>query len=341
MVFNDPLSNAKSVVELAVGHLVALSRRLYETDRQTHVHNWQKNNHERYEIGGKILGIVGLGNIGRQVARALQALGMEIQFFDNRLVAQEVGLEMGWKMVTSLDELFRSSDYVTIHTSARDAWGKDNTGLLDDVLPLLGADRPATSPRIFLNLARGNLYTSDALRTAVASGAIKRAAVDVYPSEPRPGMPWENPYHDLPAVVCTPHIGAATQEAQPRIAKRVASTLGRFSRYGRVRDCVYAPRASLQTAQPVPGNAVLAVVHSTRVGTKKAVSDAIYEAKVSTLGSSQQDFSVGCAYDLSLLDRALEPSELQDLVTRAQELAQDDNAIRSVRQIVVPADGWR
>jgi D-3-phosphoglycerate dehydrogenase len=341
MVFNDPLSNAQSVVELAVGHLVALSRRLYETNEQAHRNDWQKNNRYRYEVGGKVLGIVGLGNIGRQVARAAQALGMEIRFYDNRLVAQEVGQEMGWQMVDDLATLFRTSDYVTTHTSARDAWGQDNTGMLTHVLAELGRDRPETSPRIFLNLARGNLYDVQALRQAVQDGAIRRAAVDVYPQEPGAGETWENPYADLPTVICTPHIGAATQEAQPRIARRVARTLGRFSRMGRVRDCVYAQRASLQTASPKEGHAVLAVVHSTRVGTKKAVADAIYEAKVSTLGSAQQDFSNGAAYEVSLLERPLTDAELARLVSRASELAEDDNAIRSVRQMVAPAGGWR
>jgi hypothetical protein len=77
------------------------------------------------------------------------------------------------------------------------------------------------------------------------------------------------------------------------------------------------------------------------VGTKKAVADAIYEAKVSTLGSAQQDFSNGAAYEVSLLERPLTDAELARLVSRASELAEDDNAIRSVRQMVAPAGGWR
>jgi D-3-phosphoglycerate dehydrogenase len=341
MVFNDPQSNARSVVELAIGHLIALSRRLYETNTQTHAHHWDKDDRDRYEIGGKVLGIVGLGNIGRQVARAAAQLGMAIQFYDNRQVAQEVGLEMGWTLVEDLATLFRTSDCVTVHTSAKDAWGHDNTNLLDDVLGELGRDRQGPSPRLFLNLARGNVHRAEALREAVASGAIKRAAVDVYPEEPRPGESWRNPYEGLPQVVCTPHIGAATQEAQPRIAQRVSRTIGRYSRYGWVRDCVYAPRAKLQASRPAPGNAILAVVHSTTVGTKKAVADAIYESRASTLGSTQQDFPNGVAYDLSVLDRPLQDSELQRLIALADEISGVPGAIRSVRQIVVPAHGWR
>lgn len=341
LVFNDPVSNGRSVVELAVGHLIALSRRLYETDVQMHANEWQKSASGRFEILGKTLGIVGLGNIGRATARAAEALGMDIRFYDNRLVAQEVGVEMGWERADTLAELFRASDCVSVHTSARDAQDRDNAGLLDEVLSQLAADRPKGSPRIFLNLARGNLHSTEVLLDAVQAGAIRRAAVDVYPDEPAPGQPaWANPYAAEPRVSCTPHIGAATQEAQPRIARRVANTVLQYSRYGALRDCVFEPRAAIDLGDQVRGGAMLAVVHSTSRGTKKAVDDAIYEAECSNLGSAHRDFPVGAAYDLSALDRPLSREELDQLVDRARELAHDDDAIRSIRQVVVPADGF-
>ncbi len=334
LVFNDPVSNARSVVELALGHMIALSRRLYETDVETHENKWRKTASGRFEVLGKKLGVVGLGNIGRQVARAAQAFGVEIAFYDNRLVAQEVGEEMGWQRYEDLGELFANSDIVTVHTSAFDTHGNSNQGLLDDVLGRLAENRGDTSPRIFLNLARGNVHSTDALRAAVDAGAIRRAAVDVYPEEPAPGQPaWSNPYADEPRVTCTPHIGAATQEAQPRIAKRVALTTGNFSRYGGLRDCVFAPRVKL-SLDAAPGNAILAVVHSTARGTKKAVDDAIYAAEASNLGSTHRDFDIGVAYDLSVLDRPLSDAGLEALVARANELG-GPGAIRAVRQLLV------
>jgi D-3-phosphoglycerate dehydrogenase len=339
LVLNDPVSNGRSVMEMAIGLMLTLSRRLFETNDATHAHQWDKSDRERYEVLGKRLGIVGLGNIGRQVAKQAAALGMEVQFFDSRFVAQEVGLEMGWKRCADIAELFRTSDIVSIHTSARDAWDNDNGGLFDPYLSQLGADRPESSPRVFLNLARGNLFASERLADAVRSGQIRRAAVDVYPEEPSPGYEWENPYFDLPQVVCTPHIGAATQEAQPRIATRVARTIGNLSRFGSIRDCVFSPRAELSVPTPEPGQAILAVVHSTSVGTRKAVADAIYEARVSTLGSTQQDFPLGVAYDLSVLERPLPEDELRGLVDRARAISGDPTAIRAVRQVVV-AGRW-
>ena len=336
LVCNDPVSNGRSVVEMVVGHLITLSRRLFETDVEMHENRWQKTAVGRFEVLGKRLGIVGLGNIGRQVARAASGLGMEIGFYDTRLVAQEVGEEMGWEPSESLISLFRSSDLVSIHTSALDVRGADNAGFLDEALGQLAADRPTISPRVFLNLARGNLHSSQALLDAVNAGSIRRAAVDVYPTEPTPGAAaWSNPYADEPRIVCTPHIGAATQEAQPRIARRVATTVARLSHFGALRDCVYAPKAKIQLGESVPGNAVLAVVHSVARGTKKAIDDAIFEAEVSNLGSTHRDFEIGVAYDLSLIERPLKRDELARLVERAADLAGDPSAIRAIHQVTL------
>lgn len=335
LVFNDPVSNARSVVELALGHIVALSRRLYETDVEMTAHQWHKTATGRFEVLGKVLGIVGLGNIGRQVARAAQGIGMQIRFYDSRPVAREVGTEMGWTPCDDVEQLFRTSDVVTVHTSAHDVSGRDNAGFLDDVLGQLGRERPSTGPRIFLNLARGNLHSSEALLDAVQSGVIRRAAVDVYPREPAPGVDdWRNPYGDEPRICCTPHIGASTLEAQPRIAARVAQTFLSFSNTGALRDCVFSPRTEM-SVDTTGGQVVLAVVHSVRRGTKKAVDDAIFAAGASNLGSSHRDFPNGVAYDLSVLDRPLARSALDDLVEAAAALAADPHAIRSIRQVSV------
>ena len=336
LVCNDPVSNGRSVVELVVAHLIALSRRLYETDVATHANRWEKSSAGRFEVLGKCLGIVGLGNIGRQVARVAEALGVEVLFYDNRFVAQEVGREMGWEGCRTLSELFCRSDMVTVHLSASDVWGNSNDGVLDPHLAELGRERDDSSPRIFINLARGNLFSSEELLNAVSVGAIRRAAVDVYPLEPAPGVDgWRNPYADEPRISCTPHIGAATQEAQPRIAKRVADTVGALSLHGALRDCVFAPRAKLAFSGDISRRAILAVVHSVARGTKKAINDAIFEAEVDNLGSMHRDFDAGVAYDLSLLDRPLSEAELNRLVQRASELVDDNNAIRAIRQMVV------
>jgi len=339
MVLNDPVSNGRSVVELAVGHLIGLSRRVVETDRACRAGVWEKTNVGRYEIKGKVLGVVGMGNIGRATARACEALGMRIRFYDSRQVALEVGEELGWTACPSIEEVFRGSDCVSVHLSARDVNGHSNDGRLTrEILGSLGAERPADSPRIFLNLARGFLHTTEDLLAAVASGAVRRAAVDVYPSEPRgTDDDWVNPYAAEPRIVVSPHIGASTREAQPRIARRVADTVDHFSRWGRLRDCVFAPRSRLALMEDGPvGGAMLAVAHSTARGTKRAVDEAIYAAGASNLSSTHKDFrAYGMAYELALLDRPLDASQLAKLVTDAGAMLNDEHAIRSIRQVVI------
>ncbi len=337
LVFNDPVSNGRSVVELAIAHLVALSRRLYETNEHTRAGGFDKSQSERFEIHGRVLGILGLGNIGRQVARAAEAMGMRVVFHDTREVAREIGLEMGWEEMPSIDALFRRSDCVTVHVSAEDARGATNRGLLTmEHFSQLAADRPGPSPRLFLNLARGFLYDPEDLLAAIAGGHVGRAAVDVYPEEPRGSAPWVNPYKDQPRVATTPHLGAATLDAQPRIARRVAATFRAFNRTGALRDCVFRPRLALGLGEIPPNSTLLAVVHSTRRGSRKALQDAMFEAGASNLSTVHQDFEdFGMAYDLSALDRPLEPDQLKRLFTHAAELTGEVGSIRSIRQVVL------
>ena len=337
MVLNDPISNNRSVVELAIAHLIGLSRRLVETDAACRAGVWEKSNTGRYEIMGKTLGVVGMGNIGRATARACEALGMKICFYDNRLVAHEVGQELGWRACSSMEEVFRTSDCVTVHLSARDVEGHSNEGALTrELLMQLGADMPEDSPRIFLNLSRGFLFQAEDLLAAVESGRIRRAAVDVYPQEPRgKSDPWTNPYAQEPRVVVTPHIGASTLEAQPRIARRVSETVRLFSQLGVVRDCVLAPRAQISLGEDAAkAGAILAVAHATTRGTKRAVDEVIFASGASNLSSTHRDFaSYGVAYDLAALDQPLTEAQIRQLVADAGEQLGDANAIRSVRQI--------
>ncbi len=339
-VFNDPISNGRSVVELVVAHLIALSRRLYETDALCRQGQWTKSNKERYEIRGKVLGVLGLGNIGRATARVCELLGMEIRFYDTREVAREVGREFGWTCTDSIEELFETSDCVTVHVSARDASGRSNEGLLSGgVLHHLGKQRPDHSPRIYLNLSRGFLHSAEDLRSAVEAGAVRRGAVDVYPSEPRGKHDaWENPYGDLRRIAVTPHLGASTQEAQPRIAQRVTRTLGQYSMSGAVRDCVFAPRFTMALGDEAraKGGAILVVVHSTARGTKRSIDDAIFDAGASNLSSVHHDFAeYGVAIDVAAIDAPLTHDQLAQLCDAAARLTGHDDAIRSIRQIPV------
>ncbi len=336
LIFNDPVSNGRSVVELVIGHLISLSRDLFVTNEQAHSGVWSKTARGRYEIKGKTLGLWGLGRIGRRVARVAQSLGMEPIFLDTREVAQEVGEELEWERVETPEELFRRSDAVSLHVSAEDCHGDDNLGIVSrDLLMQLAAERPADSPRLLINLSRGLVMEPVDLLAAIEAGAVRRAAVDVYPHEPgRQGPGWPNPYADCPFVVTTPHIGAATTEAQPRIAARVARTAGAFASRGVIRDCIYSPRTQISMADELPGRSLLLVVHANTRGTKKALDEAIYEAEADNLRSQHRDFPRwGVAVDVNLLDRRLRQEQLQRIVERTREVTGDPAAVRRVRQI--------
>jgi D-3-phosphoglycerate dehydrogenase len=330
---NDPVSNGRSVAELVIGELIVLSRRIFDSVAQMQGSDWQKNNAGRYEVMGKRLGILGLGKIGRQVAQLASALGMDIIFYDSADVPCEVGEAMGWSQAESIEELFRASDFVTVHVSAADQKGALNQNIISPSALAAFGSRPA-SPRIFLNLSRGLVVEPGVLLRAIDEGHVNYAMTDVFPEEPGSGNTgWMNPYEGQPRIFATPHIGAATQEAQPRIARYVARTTQLLNETGMLRNCVFKPRAAIQFNES-EARSMLAVVHVDQRGTKKAVDDAIYQAGANNLRSAHIDFpEVGIAYDLSALDRPLTDAQCAELVKQANTLTGSDRAIRWLRQI--------
>ncbi len=338
LVFNDPRSNGRSVAEMVLGELLVGARRLPDAWDENDAGFWSKSDRARYEVKGRTLGIWGLGNIGTQVARLAQAFGMNILFHDDGEVAQAMGQTMDWESVATPLELFARSDVLTVHVSAEDRHGESNKGLITgDLLHALGRDRPKDSPRIFLNLARGFLLDPADLLAATRADVIRQAFVDVYPTEPNHNEgPWTNPYQGEPRIHCTPHIGASTRDAQPRIAAKMVHTTRIFSHGGTVEDCVFAPKRRIDVAGTAEGRHVLAVVHSDARGTKKAVDDAIWKAGINNLQSAHRDFPrYGIAYDLSVVDRALNDAEIARLVEEANHLTGRADAIRAVRQIAL------
>lgn len=341
MVMNDPVSNGRSVAEMVVGELICLARRIFTAHEAGRQHLWTKDSRRRYEVKGKALAVIGLGNIGKQVAQIAEALGMQIHFYDNAEVAREVGATLGWQPCKTLAEAFRVADFVTLHVSAEDPRGHSNRDLISyEHFAQLGAGRGPNSPRVFINAARGFLYDPADLKRAIDEGHVRAAAVDVFPEEPGSQQDaWQNPYAGLTEVVTTPHIGAATEEAQPRIAAHVAGTARLFNRYGIVRDTVYSPRQVIGVDAEPPYWA-LAVVHCDLRGTKKAIDDTIYEAGASNIQSSHRDFrAYGIAYDISAIDRPLSDEQLDGLARRAHEITGEPSAIRSIRQFQVTNAG--
>jgi D-3-phosphoglycerate dehydrogenase / 2-oxoglutarate reductase len=245
-VFNAPYSNTRSVVELTLAEIIALTRRLTEKDRAMHAGVWDKSATGAHEVRGRTLGIVGYGNIGAQLSVVAEALGLRVVFFDT---ADKLALGNARRCV-SLDELLEVSDVVSLHVDGRPA----NSSLFGE--KEFSRMRPGA---LFLNLCRGFVIDHDALRRHLVSGHIGGAAVDVFLSEPRSaGEPFESVLRGLPNVILTPHIGGSTEEAQADIGLFVGTKLADFVADGASSLSVNLPQLALP---PTAGSHRLAHLH--------------------------------------------------------------------------------
>ncbi len=210
-VLNTPLSSSASVAELAIGFMIALARAIPATTASMRAGKWEKKKFEGDEIGGKTLGIVGIGNIGKEVAKRALALGMNVIVYDPYAAAPEHLRRV------SLDELFAAADYITFHMPLTE----ETRNMID----AKAFEKMKTGVRI-INCARGGIVDEDALYDALVSGKVAGAALDVYAQEPCQG----HKLFELEQVIGSPHIGAATREAQKRIGAEVADKLIEFYR---------------------------------------------------------------------------------------------------------------
>jgi D-3-phosphoglycerate dehydrogenase len=210
-VFNAPFSNTRSVVELAIAKLIALTRRLTEKNELMHAGIWDKSADGAHEVRGRTLGIVGYGNIGTQLSVLAENLGMRVVFYDT---ADRLALGNAHRS-NSLKELLHDSDVVSLHVDGRPE-NKHIFGAAEFAAMREGS--------IFLNLSRGFVVDYAALRHAIESGHIAGAAADVFPVEPKGrGDEFVSELRGLPNVILTPHIGGSTEEAQQDIGQFVAN----------------------------------------------------------------------------------------------------------------------
>ncbi len=268
-VFNAPYSNTRSVVELALGEIIALTRGLTEKNRLMHDGVWDKSAAGAHELRGRNLGIVGYGNIGAQLSVLAEALGMTVYFYDT---VDKLALGNARRCAT-LDELLAVADIVTLHVDGRPG----NAGLF-------GAKQFAAmkSGAVFLNLSRGFVIDTAALRDRLLSGHLAGAAVDVFPVEPSGrGEEFRNELRDVPNVILTPHIGGSTQEAQQDIGQFVAGKLVDFVADGNTVLSVNLPSLSLPEH---PGTHRLAHLHHNVPGVLAAINSVLAEHGVNVEG---------------------------------------------------------
>jgi D-3-phosphoglycerate dehydrogenase len=232
-VFNAPFSNTRSVVELALAEIIALTRRLTERDRAMHAGIWRKSASGAHEVRSRRLGIIGYGNIGTQLSVLAENLGMQVLFYDT---ADKLALGNA-RRCESMEELLAEADIVTLHVDGR----AGNSGLFGE-REFAGMRERA----IFLNLSRGFVVDYEALRGHLESGHLAGAAVDVFPKEPkRADEEFVSPLQGLPNVILTPHIGGSTEEAQRDIGSFVSGKLVDYVRSGSTALSVNLPRLVL------------------------------------------------------------------------------------------------
>jgi D-3-phosphoglycerate dehydrogenase len=233
-VFNAPYQNTRSVVELAIGEIIALSRGIFDKSVKAHKGIWDKSAKGSNEIRGKVLGIIGYGSIGSQLSVLAESLGMEVLFYDK---IEKLALGNARKAV-SMEEVFKKSDIISVHVSGD---SKTNTNLITEKHFNLMKDGV-----IFLNLARGFVVDVEALVRSIKSGKIRGAGVDVFPNEPKgKDDPLVTELAGLPNVILTPHIAGSTEEAQRNIAQFVSGKLIDFMNSGNTYLSVNFPNINL------------------------------------------------------------------------------------------------
>lgn len=232
VVFNAPYSNTRSVVELAIGEIIMLMRSVFQRSTEIHNGQWNKTAEGSREVRGKKLGIVGYGNIGKQLSILAEALGMDVYYYD---VEDTLGLGNATKL-DKLSDLLAISDVVTLHIDDNSA-NKNFIGEKEISQMKDGA--------ILVNLARGFVVDIPALVAALKSGKLAGAAVDVYPSEPRKNGEFFTELQGLPNVILTPHVGGSTEEAQRDIADFVPSKIMAYINSGNTVDAVNFPNIRL------------------------------------------------------------------------------------------------
>jgi D-3-phosphoglycerate dehydrogenase len=213
-VKNTPKASSDSVAELALAHMFSCARFISIAGHTMREDKWEKKAYGKgIEIGGKTLGVIGYGRIGQALGRMAQGLGMKVLAYD---IFHFDGLENANMQYVGMDELLQKADFISLHTPAID--GK----------PLINAENIAKMKDgvVFINTSRGNNVDEAALLDALNSGKVRAAGLDVYAEEPAKNKE----LYSHPSVSCTPHIGAATKEAQQRIGAEVVDIIESFKK---------------------------------------------------------------------------------------------------------------
>ncbi len=269
IVMNTPFGNSITTAEHAIAMIFALARQLPEANASTHAGKWEKNRFMGVEITGKTLGVIGCGNIGSIVATRGVGLKMHVIAYDPFLSdsrAEELGVEK-----VELDELFKRSDFITLHTP-----------MTEKTKGIINADAISRMKKgvQIVNCARGGLIVEPDLLAALKSGRVAGAALDVFETEPAT----ESPFFGLENVVATPHLGASTSEAQENVALQVAEQMSDYLIKGAVSNAINMPSITAEEAPRLKPFVKLAEVLGAFVG--QVTEEPIKEVEILFDGST-------------------------------------------------------
>lgn len=230
VVMNTPGGNNVTTAEHAISMMLSVARSIPQATASMKGGKWEKGKFTGSEVFNKVLGVVGLGNIGRIVADRALGLKMKVVAYDP-FISEEAAKRLGVEL-TGLDELFARSDFITVHTP-----------LIPETRGLIGADAFAKMKKgvRIINCARGGIVDEAALADAIGAGKVAGAALDVFVAEPPPA---DHPLLKLDQVICTPHLGAATDEAQLNVAIAIAQQIAAYLTKGIIQDAVNVPSIS-------------------------------------------------------------------------------------------------
>ncbi len=234
IVMNTPFGNMITTAEHAIAMMFAVARQIPEASASTHAGKWEKSKFMGVELTAKTLGVIGAGNIGGIVCDRAKGLKMKVVAYDPFL-SEEKAEKMGVEKV-ELDELLARADFITLHVPLTDS--------TRNILSKENLEKTKPGVRI-INCARGGLVDEAALAEMLKSGRVAGAAFDVFSVEPAT----ENPLFGLPNVVCTPHLGASTTEAQENVALQVAEQMANYLLDGAVENALNMPSMTAEEAK--------------------------------------------------------------------------------------------
>jgi len=291
-VANCPGQNSIAVAELAIGLLLSLDRRIPDNVAMLRAGKWDKKRFSEAEgLFGRTLGVLGLGAIGREVARRAQALGMHVSAF-SRSLREEEARALGVEFLGDLPSVVRTADYLSLHLPLT----PQTRGIVSR--ELIAAMKPGAG---LINTARAELVDGDALLAAAREGRIRLAA-DVFAGEPEKGKAdFVSELAQLPGVYGTHHIGASTAQAQDAIARETIRIVAAFVRTGEVPNCV-------NVAKKTPARARLVVRHHDKVGVLANVLALVREAGINVEGMRNIVFESAAAASASI-DLGSRPDE--------------------------------